>query len=513
MKIQRTKNAVRNIGFGVFYKLVVILFPFVVRTVMLYVMGTEYVGLNSLFTSILSFLSLAELGIGHALVYTMYRPIAENDTDSVCALLNLYRKIYRYIGFIILGVGSILIPFLKYLVKMDADVDVNIYVLYGIYLLNTVISYWMFGYKQSLLQAYQRTDIISKRSLVVQSAMYIFQILVLFMFKNYYIYIILMPIFTILTNIANSIIVDRLFPNYTCRGTVSKEISDSIRKRVLALFGTKANSVLMHAADNIVISAFLGIVMVGQYGNYYYIMNSIIGFITIIYDSITAGIGNSIVVDEKEKIYNDFKTVTFLNNWIVTFCSICLLCLYQPFMEIWVGKDLMFGMDIVILLVIYFFVYQERRIILTYKDAAGIWWEDRFRPYAMMVINLVCNIILVQFIGLYGVILSTIFSMIIGCPWETFTVFHYVFNRSMKSYFVEMGIYCIVDIVICIICFLFCELVGVGGILGLILRLLICTVVQNMSFVLIFYRTTEFAAAMKKAKGFFRKKVKKKKVQ
>ena len=242
-------------------------------------------------------------------------------------------------------------------------------------------------------------------------------------------------------------------------------------------------------------------------------MNSIIGFITIIYDSITAGIGNSIVVDEKEKIYNDFKTVTFLNNWIVTFCSICLLCLYQPFMEIWVGKDLMFGMDIVILLVIYFFVYQERRIILTYKDAAGIWWEDRFRPYAMMVINLVCNIILVQFIGLYGVILSTIFSMIIGCPWETFTVFRYVFNRSMKSYFVEMGIYCIVDLVICIICFLFCELVGIGGILGLILRLLICTVVQNMSFVLIFYRTTEFAAAMKKAKGFFRKKVKKKKVQ
>lgn len=281
--MNRTKNAVRNIGFGFLYRICMILFPFAVRTVMIYVMGNEYVGLNSLFTSILSFLSLAELGIGVALVYNMYKPIAENNPELICALLNLYRKLYRYIGIVIMVLGLFLVPFLKYLVKIDVDVNVNIYCLYFIFLFNTVISYWLFGYKQSLLQAHQRNDIVSRVALIVQSLMYVLQIAALMLFKNYYAYIILLPIFTVITNVVTSNIVDRMYPQYSCRGEVSQEIKDSIRKKVLALVGAKANSVVLHAADNIVISAFLGISVVGKYGNYYYIMNSIVAFMTIVY--------------------------------------------------------------------------------------------------------------------------------------------------------------------------------------------------------------------------------------
>lgn len=507
MKIERTRNAARNVVFGTLYKAVTILFPFAMRTVMLYIMGSEYVGLNSLFTSILSFLSLAELGVGTALVYSMYKPIAEDDDATICALLNLYRKLYRWIGIIIAVIGVALIPFLPYLVKSDCPPDVNLYILYGIYLFNTVISYFMYGYKQSLLTAFQRSDIISKRSMTMQILMYVFQIIALILFKDYYIYIIWMPIFTIATNIANAVIVDKMFPQYKCRGNVSKEISNSIKKKVLALFGTKANSIVLHAADNIVISAFLGLVMVGKYGNYYYIMNSIIGVMTIIYDSLTAGLGNSLETESVEKNYKDFKVLSFMNAWLVAFCSTSLLCLYQPFMRIWVHEELMFGMDVVVLLVAYFYIYQIRRIVLTYKDAGGIWWEDRFRPYIVMVTNIAGNLVLVQFVGIHGVIISTIFSMIISIPWENYTVFAYVFFRSSKEYYKQLLIYILATILVSSVTYLLCIWIP-EGVIGLIIRAIICIIVPNLLFCLFFYKSEEMKSSKKLIKERFINKLK-----
>lgn len=490
MKIARTKNAVRNIIYGTLFKCVGIVCPFAVRTVMLYVLGSEYVGLNSLFTSVLSFLSLAELGIGSALVYSMYKPIAEDDVATVNAIYALYRRLYRLIGCIILVIGLALIPFLPRLVKSGLPADVNLYALYLVYLFNTVISYQMYAYKQSLLMAYQRSDIISKRSLIIQLSMYAVQIAVLVLVRNYYVYILWLPVSTIETNVANKIIVDKMFPQYRCEGQVSREMERSIRKKVIALFGTKANSIVLHATDNIVISAFLGLVVVARYGNYYYIMNAVIGIMTIVYSSLTAGLGNSLVTESREKNYSDFKTLSFLNAWLVMFCSVCLLCLYQPFMQIWVKEKNMFGMDIVFLLVVYFYVYQIRRIVLTYKDAAGIWWEDRFRPYVVMFTNLTLNILLCQVIGLYGIILSTVVSMLISIPWENYTVFKYIFQRGSGAYYARMGKYLLSTVCICGLTWIICSRMA-GGVLGLAARLLVCGLLSNLLWLLLYARSAE----------------------
>lgn len=495
MKLKKTKNAVRNIIFGFIYKVIAIFGPFATRTAIIYVLGNEYTGLNSLFTSILSFLSLAELGVGNALVYSMYKPIADDDDDAICALLNLYRRLYRYIGLIILGVGLLLLPFLRYLVKGDVPADTNLYVLYLIYLGNTVISYVMFAYKQSLLTAFQRSDIISKRSTVLQLMMYVIQIIVLIQARNYYLYLIWLPVFTIITNIANSIIVDRLFPQYKCRGDISEDQKKSITNKVLALFGTKANSIIMHAADNIVISAFLGLVICGQYGNYYYIMNAVCGIMTIVYDSLTAGLGNSLETDPKEKIVNNFYMLSFLNAWLTIFCTVCLLCLYQPFMELWVKQKNMLSAGIVLLLVIYFFVYSIRRMILTYKDAAGIWWEDRLRPYVMIVVNVVSNLILVNVIGLSGVIFSTILSMLVSVPWENYTVFKYVLHISSKQYYLRLLYNIITCILICAVTWWISSFLG-NGVTGILLRLAICLILPNILFVLLNIRSKEFSISM-----------------
>lgn len=502
MRLAKTKNAVRNIIYGVIFKIITLFGPFVIRTMILWIMGSEYVGLNSLFTSILSFLSLAELGVGSALVYSMYKPIAEDDTDIICALLNLYKKLYRIIGFIILCAGLLLVPFLNKLVKGDTPPDINLYILYLIYLGNTVISYLMFAYKQSLLMAFQRTDIISKRSAVIQLLMYLFQIGALYLFRNYYWYIVWLPVFTVITNIVNAVLVDKMFPQYKCKGEVPKEQRQQITKKIIALFGTKANSIVMHAADNIVISAFLGLVIVGKYGNYYYIMSALIGFMTVLYESLTAGLGNSLETDEIDVIYNRFQIITLLNNWIIMFCSACMLCMYQPFIELWIKEENLLPFSTVVLLVLYFYIYQIRRIILLYKDAAGIWWEDRFRPYLMIVVNVASNLILVNYIGLNGVIISTIISMLISVPWENYTVFKYIFKRTSKKYYCFLILEMVICGTGCVLTWFCCRNISVS-VLGLVLRFVICAIVSNIIFIVLHARNKVFHYSL----GFIRAKL------
>ena len=326
--------------------------------------------------------------------------------------------------------------------------------------------------------------------------MYIFQIGALYIFRNYYWYIIWLPVFTIVTNLANAIIVDKMFPQYKCRGKVSKEQSQQILKKILALFGTKANSIVMHAADSIVISAFLGLVIVGQYGNYYYIMSALIGIMTIVYESLTAGLGNSLETDTSDVIYNRFQIITLLNAWLSTFCSVCLLCMFQPFIEIWVKHENLLALSTVVLLVVYFYVYQVRRVILLYKDAAGVWWEDRFRPYVMIVVNVVSNLILVQFIGLNGVVISTILSMLISVPWENYTVFKYVFKRSSGRYYFFILAESILCGLLCAVMWFICRNIPVN-IVGLVIRLVFCCFVPNVLFILVHLRSKPFLDSIK----------------
>lgn len=506
MRINRTKNTVRNIIFGSGYRILNMILPFFSRTVILYVLGEKYLGLNSLFTSILSFLSLTELGVGGAMIYSMYKPIAENDYDTICALINLYRKFYRVIGAVILGLGLCLMPFLKVLINDEVPGDVNLYLLYLLYLLNAVLSYWLFAYKNALLQAHQRNDVDSKIAMVITPLSYIVMLGCLFVTKNYYAYVIWLPFFTIVTNIWRSHYVDKNFPKLKPRGEISKELKASITKKVKALIGTKLNTVVLNAADNIVMSAFLGLTVIAMYGNYYYVMSSIIGFLGICYSSMTAGLGNSLELETKEKNYADFQKLSFINAWLVGWCTVCLICLYQPFMKLWVGEKLMFPIGIVIQFGLYFYIYQIRKIPVTYKDAAGIWWEDRFRPYVCMVVNLVLNIVLVQVIGISGIILSTVFSLVISIPWENYTIFKYVFNRSSKEYYMKMFSYALTMLIAGGVTYWICGFLG-EGFTGLFLKAGICVLIPNLFFAVVNFRRKEFKETLELALCVVKRKI------
>lgn len=507
MIIERTRNAKRSIMAGIVYKMITILCPFLIRTLMIKILGGEYLGLNSLFTSVLQVLSLSELGFGGAIVFSMYKPIAEDDGKTICALLNLFRKFYFLVGLTITVIGLLLIPFIPHLITGSYPGNINIYYVYLIYLGNTSVSYFLYGYKSSLLQAHQRNDVESIISSVTTTIMYILQIVVLVLYKNYYLFVIWYPILTITNNIVRALITKKMYPQYFCRGKLSKKKVLEIRSLVAALFGHKVGGIVVNAVDNIVISAFLGLSTVAVYNNYYYIFSAVTGLLSIIYSAMTAGIGNSVIVDTRKKNHNDFKKFTFINAWMVTFCCSCFLCLYQPFMKVWVGKSLMFGFDMVVLLVIYFYILNIRYIVLTYKDACGIWRQDIAKPYVESIVNLMINIILVRVIGIDGVVISTIISLgFIALPWETHVLYKNYFKMSDRHYYILMLRYCISGVAICAATYFvsnFCSFKN--DYLTLLFRSVVAVAVSNILFVLLFCKTKEFWQSLHFVKQLLKK--------
>ena len=517
-KIERTKNATRNIIFGVILRAYQIIVPFLMRTAMIYLMGVQYLGLNSLFTSVLQVLNLAELGVGSAMIYSMYRPIAEDDNTTICALMKLYRTYYRLIGLIIAVVGCILTPFIPKLISGDIPQGINIYILYLLNLGATVLSYWLFAYKNSILQAHQRTDIVSKVTLITNTIQYVLQLFVLWIFKNYYLYVIVMLVTQALTNIVTAIMADKIYPQFKPKGELHKEEIHQINQKIRDLFTAKLGGVVVGSADTIVISAFLGLTTLAVYQNYYFIMNSICGFITVIFSAITAGIGNSLVTESSEKNYNDFKKFTFIICFILCICCCCFVGLYQPFMKLWVGKKFMLSFSFVILFCILFYCLELAMVWATVKDAAGLWHSDRFRPLIGACANLIMNIVLVQVIGLYGIILSTVFSYIfISMPWLIHNLFKFLYNESLKVYLKDLSMYILVAILATTITTIICRkitndiefinfmTITFVGIFELVFKGIISIIIPVSIEILCYRKKEEFKESIKLVKKMLKK--------
>lgn len=494
MKIERTKNTVRNLFFGVITKIYNIILPFLMRTALIYILGMQYIGLNSLFTSVLSVLNLAELGVGTAMTFSMYRPIAENDKSKICALMRLYKIYYRIIGAVILSVGLLIIPILPILIKKDLPPDINLNVIYIINLLATVFTYWLFAYKNCLLYAHQRNDVTDKIGYIINTLKYILQILFLFVLKDYYIYIIISLLMNIISNITTAIVVNKMYPEYKAVGKLPKEEMKIINRRIRDLFTSKIGSVVVDSADTIVISSFLGLTALALYQNYFFILNTIYGFITLITSSSLAGIGNSIIVESSQKNYNDLKKFTFIFSWLSIFSVCCFLCLFQPFIELWVGKDSLLPFGMVIMFSFYFFIREINAVLNVYKDASGIWHKDRYRPLITAIVNLVLNIVMVNFWGLYGILLSTILSMlIVGMPWITYNVFTEIFHCNPLKYILNILFYAIICICCGAVCVLISSAIKFNNlILTIILRLLVCIIIPNAIMFILYRKSLEF---------------------
>ena len=295
------------------------------------------------------------------------------------------------------------------------------------------------------------------------------------------------------TNVSTAVIARKYYPQYSPKGSLNKSVVSNINKRIRDLFTAKLGSTIVGSVDTIVISAFLGLSMLAIYQNYYYIMNAVIGFLLIIFNSITAGVGNSLVVETNEKNYYDFKKFSFLIAWISTVCVSCFICLYQPFMEIWVGKDYLLDMFSVVLFALYFLLYVMNSVSVTYKDAAGIWKYDRFRPLFSGVINLVLNLAFVKFAGIHAILLSTCISyVIVAMPWLIRNLFKYVFKRSSKEYIVFLINVLVINFFVGSISLLITNLIRVNFFVKFFINLPIALMIPNIVLYLIYRKNPLF---------------------
>lgn len=499
MKIERTKNATRNMFFGWGLTIYNMIMSFVMRTVMIYFLGPQYLGLNSLFTSVLSTLSLVELGVGSAMVYSMYKPIAEDDTVRICALLKLYRIYYRIIGLVIGLLGIILLPFIHQLIHGDIPKGVNIYILYLVNLASTVLSYWLYSYKNSLLSAHQRGDVGSKIMMFASTLTYAIQIIMLILTKNYYVYVCVALVMQCLVNLITALIVSKMYPCYKPVGRLERGTVRQINQRIRDLFTAKVGTIVVNSVDTIVISSFLGLTMLAIYQNYFYILASVKGIIGVIFSSVTAGIGNSLIVESKKKNLCDLRKFTFIIAWITGICTCCFLCLYQPFMKIWVGEELMLEFPAVICFCLYFFIVEINQLLNLYKDAGGLWHQDRFRPMVTALANLIMNLIMVQLWGIYGILLSTILSMlVVGMPWLLYNIFTVLFDKKELRSYLELLVKCfVVSCIACILTLGICSCLRFATWLTLAVRLFFCAVIPNIIFFLVYRKTDEFVEALR----------------
>lgn len=494
MKLNYGENIIKSMKYGTIVNVMCTILPFILRTCIIYAMGLEYAGLNGLFTSILSMLSLAELGFGSAVVYSMYKPVAEENYEKLGAILAYFRYVYRIVGCVMFLIGLAVLPFIKYMIKGDYPGELNLYILYLGFLFDTCCSYFFMGYRVSILEAYQRIDIISLIDGIIISIGYVVQIISIILFKNYYLYLFNIILMTASKNVARAVYVKKKYPHIKCEGNIGAEEKRTISTNVSALFFSKVGAVISSAFDQLVISAFIGLRVVALYGNYAYITTAINSFVMLFFRTITGGIGNAMVLESKEEVFTRMRRYLFAINWILVWASACLLCLFQPFIEIWVGKNNVLSYDFVILMVFLFYISLLRNIVTSFKSAAGIWNEDKFRPLIAGFVNLGINIAVVKYWGVQGVVLSTIIALLfIDIPWETGVLFRNYYKSFMWS-FGKYFVGCILAAVaICSLTVLSCYYIKVENIyIGFCIKGVVCTIVSNFILFLLYHRKSEF---------------------
>ena len=414
MRSARAENTLRNTRWGLLRRTLSLLLPFAVRTILIHTLGAAYAGLSSLFVSVLSVLNLAELGVSNAVTYSMYKPVAEGDTARVCALLAEYRKAYRIIGTAVCVLGLAAAPFLPYLIRGGLPDTVNLYLLYFIYLADLAAGYFLYGYQSCILSVHQREDAVSRNAVAAGILLRVLQCTVLLAFRNYILFAALIPAATVFQNLLTHRSVCRLFPGIVPAGRISPAEKAELKKNIAGLAIWKAGSASRNAFDSIVLSLYLGLTPVAVYNNYMMILKGTAAFLGVILTSMLAGVGNKIALEAPEENYRDFRRFHFLYMWASGWCTVCMMCLFQPFMRQWMGQDMLVPDTAMFLFCGLFFMLRQGDVNSVYYQAAGLWWQGRWRSVIEAASNLVLNLALGKLFGLTGILCATIISYTIA---------------------------------------------------------------------------------------------------
>ncbi len=488
----RTKNSILNFLANEGSHFWNILLSFLCRTVFIYTMSKEYLGMTGLFTNVLTVLSLAELGIGTAMMFHMYKPVNEHDHVLLNQLMNLYRRFYNLVALFILVVGFSLMPALQFFIK-DTVVTNEIRIVYGLYLINTAASY-ILGYRCAIINAHQKGYVVTALNTVATTVQFLTQMLVLWLTHNFILYLSIQIICNIATNAVVAVKAGKMYPyiDEDKKTLPPVEVRHHIYKNVGATFLHKLGDVVINNTDDILMSKFFGLVTEGIYSNYQLIQFSINTALNGLFGAFTAGIGDLGAENDKKKIYSIYKTMNFMGFWMYSFSTIAFLVMFNPFISVWAGEDFIFPMYIVVVYEMAFYVSGMRKITLTFRDALGLYWYDRYKPLAEVIVDIAASLICIWKFGVVGVVMGPLISSVGICLWiEPLVTFKYGFEVPLREYFKKFFIYTLTTVVVGGFTYWVTSFADMGGVTEIVIKLLLVIVIYNAIVFVLYWHTPE----------------------
>ena len=437
----RTRYTLINMVVNIGGQFLTMLLSFVSRMIFIHCLSAAYLGVNGLFTDVLSILNFAELGIGTAMVFSMYEPAARDDEQKLARLMNLYKWMYRAVAASVLLFGLVLLPFLPYLIKGGEGIE-HITLIYMMYVLASASSY-LLNYKSSIYQAYQKGYIRAGWTVVCECLKTILQIVALLLTGNFILYLVIQQVMQFLPNIIVSRMVDKEFPYLKeCHDLPEKEERNGILKNIGAMSMHKMATIIVRNTDSLLMSSFIGLTTVGIFSNYRLVINALNNLMGKLAVAFSGSIGNFAALESSDRLYRIYREMDFMFFLLTSYTIGGLMMLLNSFIALLFGKDYCFPMTIVTLIVAEFYISRMRQVNLLFREAMGLFWNDRYKAVAESIINLVASLALVQRYGVAGIVGGTIISSLCTCVWvEPYIFFKYgvqdEWQKKLRDYFAE----------------------------------------------------------------------------
>lgn len=489
----RIRNSIRNIITGLLGQLIITITGFISRTIFIQTLGTTYLGVSGLFSNILTLLSFAELGIGQAIIFSLYKPIAENDEEKICSLMHLYEKVYRFLFVLVLIIGLAVLPILPLIIR-DIDSIPNIRVIYALYVANSAVSY-LFAYRSSFITACQKNYIINGVSFFCNIFMCICQVTTLIVFKNYFVYLGIQMVFGFIPNILSYFYSEKQFPFLKRKDILPlpqkelKKIKDNVKALIMYKIGTLA----LNSTDNIIISSFVGIATVGIYSNYTLLTTTVSGFLSSIFNNLTASIGNLNAKESDEQKLFIFQVINLATFWFYTVCSVCLFICMTPFVRIWIGDEYVLPTSVSLIIALNVYIAGMLFAPFNFRQTMGIFVEGKWRPIISAIINIVVSIIFVKWWGLVGVLWGTAVARLTTNVWfDPYLVFKRGMHTSPMPYYKDYIKKALLFILSGCLCWGMTKNIPDSNILWVVLKGGVTFTVSNLIILLFYFRGKEF---------------------
>ena len=493
LKKNRINNSVQNVLSGISLNIVVTIGPFILRTLMLRFMGSQFLGLNSVMVSTVAMLNMAELGLGTVIIYFIYEPAAKGEIERVNTYLTEIKKLYLYVAAIILLCGMIMLFIIPQIAGTELVENTKVRYVYLLYLIATVTPYILWPEAGVILNAFQKRNLQDWASVITQMIMYCIQIYVICVIRSYYIYVLVVFVQGIALSFLQHEMAKKRFPLLRCEGRLDQQEKDMIKTKAISMIGHQLDEKLINNIDTLFVSILLGLTMVSIYSNYIYVVTALTMLTGVIYNAVLASVGNAIVVETIESNKIRFDCLFFLSSIIAGWSTLCMICMYQGFMKLWM-PGLMLKDSVMILFCAFSYLLQIRKSIQTFKNAAGMWENDKFKPYVAMVADVVLNFLMIPKLGIAGALLSSIICVaFIEIPWEIHVLRSNYFRMEIGRFLDRFIKYNLINFfLIFVIWMLINRYFKYDGIVNLMVRFLVCTLASIVFYIGIYWKNRDF---------------------